>query len=221
VAQISLPLRVALAGALAFIVLWFIALRPKDPDAAAPTAPGVTGLGNAADSAADAASASDAASAAAESAAGAVGSEAGTSAAGARAATDSVAGRLAAVAESATKGVLGYDPSLPLLKAVDEGRVVVLLFWSSKGVDDRAARDAVRSLDRRGGRVVVRVAPVGDVGKYEAITRSAKVAETPTVLVFGLTAKAKAITGFTTGAELDQAVRDALKTTRQVQKAAG
>ena len=50
--------------------------------------------------------------------------------------------------------------------------------------------------------------PIGDVGRYEAITRGAQVLESPTVLVIGAGGKARAITGYTQAKEIDQAVSD-------------
>ena len=86
----------------------------------------------------------------------------------------------------------------------------MLLFWNKRGIDDRAVRRAVAHTARRDGRVVVESASVADVGRYQAITRGANVLESPTVLVIGPTRKARAIVGFTTTAEVDQAVGDAL-----------
>jgi hypothetical protein len=100
------------------------------------------------------------------------------------------------------------DPSRPLLADVDAGKVVVVLFWSSKGADDRATRNALRAVDRHHGKVVATAIPVSDVGKYEAITRGAQILESPTVLVIGAGGKARAITGYTEANEIDQAVSD-------------
>ena len=50
--------------------------------------------------------------------------------------------------------------------------------------------------------------PIGDVGRYEAITRGVQVLESPTVLVIGAGGKARAITGYTQAKEIDQAVSD-------------
>jgi hypothetical protein len=50
--------------------------------------------------------------------------------------------------------------------------------------------------------------PIGDVGRYEAITRGVQVLESPTVLVIGAGGKARAITGYTQTNEIDQAVSD-------------
>ena len=100
------------------------------------------------------------------------------------------------------------DPSRPLLADVDAGKVVVALFWNKEGSDDRATRRALRAVNHHHGKVVTTAIPVGEVGKYEAITRGAQVLESPTVLVIGAGGKARAITGYTQAQEIDQAVSD-------------
>ena len=100
------------------------------------------------------------------------------------------------------------DPSRPLLASVDAGKVVVVLFWNKNASDDRATRRGLRSIDLHGGKVVASAVPIGDVGRYEAITRGVQVLESPTVLVIGAGGKARAITGYTQAKEIDQAVSD-------------
>ena len=100
------------------------------------------------------------------------------------------------------------DPSRALLASVDAGKVVVVLFWNKNASDDRATRRGLRSIDLHGGKVVASAVPIGDVGRYEAITRGVQVLESPTVLVIGAGGKARAITGYTQAKEIDQAVSD-------------
>ena len=110
----------------------------------------------------------------------------------------------------AAKPKADADPSAPLLRALDRNRAVVLLFWNRHGSDDRAVRQAAESLDRRHGRVVVKVVPVASVGRYTAITKGVQVLESPTVLVIAPGGKARAIAGLTAKPELDQVVADML-----------
>jgi hypothetical protein len=205
--QISPPFRIALLAMLAVCALWFTVLRPKPPAAepATPAAPGVTGLANDVDAAKGAAAASDAANAKTQAATG--GAQAPANTATRRAKHAAASPRTAAKPKA--KSAAG-DRSAPLLRALDRKRAVVLLFWNKRGIDDRAVRRAVAQTARRDGRVVVESAAVADVGRYQAITRGANVLESPTVLVIGPTRKARAIVGFTTTAEVDQAVGDAL-----------
>ena len=100
------------------------------------------------------------------------------------------------------------DPSRPLLASVDAGKVVVVLFWDKNASDDRATRRGLSSIDLHGGKVVASAVPIGDVGRYEAITRGVQVLESPTVLVIGAGGKTRAITGYTQAKEIDQAVSD-------------
>lgn len=216
--QISPPFRIALVAMLAACALWFTVLRPKAPTTGEPpAAPGVTGLANDVSAAKDAAAKSDAANAATEAATG--GATAKTApkpaskAAGATSATSKAkpAGRGAGAAGKAAQvPAAAANPSAPLLRAIDDKRAVVLLFWNRKGSEDRAVRKAVAATKRRGGDVVVKVVPVKDVARYGAITRGAQVLQSPTVLVLAPGRKARPIVGFTTTGEIDQAVGDAL-----------
>ena len=227
--KISLPFRIVLIVALVFAVVWFLVLRPK-PAAVEPavTPPGVTGLANDVAKANKAVDASNAAAARSEAAANAVGrsSTAATtkpSATSAKPAATTATAKPAKVAKPAAKPAAPAakpakpgladdaapgDPSRPLLASVDAGKVVVVLFWNKNASDDRATRRGLRSIDLHGGKVVASAVPIGDVGRYEAITRGAQVLESPTVLVIGAGGKARSITGYTQPKEIDQAISD-------------
>ena len=217
-AQLSLPYRIALVALLVVCALWFTVLRPKDPavEPPPPAAPGTTGLANDVSAAKGAAAVSDASKATTQAATGGAQAPAATAAAGRKATTATAANAKPAAAAkaakaSATRGAgAGADPSAPLLRALDHDRAVVLLFWNKRGTDDRAARRAVTATALRHGRVVVKAAPLAEVGRYEAITRGVQVLESPTVLVIGPGHTAKPIVGLTTTGEIDQAVGDAL-----------
>jgi hypothetical protein len=216
VAQLSPPFRIALVGLLAVAALWFTVLKPKDP-AAEPvaTAPGTAGLATATDAAKGAASASDAPASATQAATGAPGTATTATTATGSAGSAAPKAATANAAGKATKNAASNDLSAPLLGALDRKRAVVLLFWNSRASDDAAVRDAVASVDRRGGRAVVKVAAIKDVGRYQAITRGVQVLTSPTVLVISPDHTARAITGLTTSAELDQMVGDTLAAARK------
>jgi hypothetical protein len=210
VEQISLPFRVAIVAIVVVGGLWFAVLRPKPASTSTSSAaPGVTGLAKDVAKAKGAAATSDAANANTEAAANAVGSDGTTStpAAGGTAAQPGTTSNGSAPAKPglADDAVAG-DPSKAVLTAVDEGKVAVVLFWNDKASDDRATRRALRDVDLHHGKVVTRAVPIGDVGKYEAITRGAQVLESPTVLVIGAGGKARAITGYTQAKEIDEVV---------------
>lgn len=109
-------------------------------------------------------------------------------------------------AKPAVKAVT--DPSTPLLAELGRGKTVVLLFAGTTASDDRAVRRALKRIDRRGGKVTVRVASLRRVGDYEAITRGVQVQQSPTLLVIGKQRTARTIVGFTTTNEIDQLVAD-------------
>jgi hypothetical protein len=231
--KISLPFRIVLIVALVFAVVWFLVLRPKPVADGEPavTPPGVTGLANDVAKANKAVDASNAAAARSEAAANAVGGSSTTAATkpsataakpGATSATAKPAKAAkpaapAAVAKPAKPAKPGLaddaapgDPSRPLLASVDAGKVVVVLFWNKSASDDRATRRALRAIDLHGGKVVASAVAIGDVGRYEAITRGVQVLESPTVLVIGAGGKARAITGYTQAKEIDEVVGSAL-----------
>jgi hypothetical protein len=212
--QISLPYRIALVALVVAGALWFAVLKPKpESEPASTTAPGVTGLAKDVDKARAAVNASNAATAGTEAAADAVGTE-GTSAAPAAGGTATQPGTTAKSAKPAKPGLaddaVDGDPSKPVLADVDAGKVAVVLFWNDKASDDRATRRALKDIDKHHGKVVARAVPIGDVGKYEAITRGAQILESPTVLVIGAGGKARAITGYTQAKEIDELVGSVL-----------
>jgi hypothetical protein len=201
VEQLSLPFRVLLVAVVVVGGVWFAVLRPKsDSTSKSSTAPGVTGLANDVNKAKDAANASNAANAAAGADATST-----TPAAGGTAAQPGAKSTAAPKSDLAGDAIAG-DPSKGVLSAVDKGKIAVVLFWNKHAADDRATRRALRDVDTHHGKVVTRAVPIGDVGKYEAITRAAQVLESPTVLVIGAGGKARAITGYTQAAEIDELV---------------
>jgi hypothetical protein len=209
VEQLSLPYRIALVALVVVGGLWFAVLRPKsDSSSQSSTAPGVTGLANDVNKAKDAATASNAANANTGAAANAVGGSdsAGTTTPSGPAVGQPgkhpAPGKPTGLAANAVAG----DPSKAVLSAVDQGKVAVVLFWNKKASDDRATRRALRDVDLHRGKVVARAVPIGDVGKYEAITRGAQVLESPTVLVIGAGGKARSITGYTQAKEIDELI---------------
>jgi predicted component of type VI protein secretion system len=223
VSQISPPFRIAVVALLAVCALWFTVLRPKPPaqDAPLPAAPGATGLANDVAAAKGAAATSDAANGRIQAATAGTAATAApktsvprTSAkaepkAAAKTAPNAAA-KPAPKAAATGKAAAPADPSTPLLRALDRDRAVVLVFWNRHGADDKAVRKAAGDVNRRHGRVLVKVAPISSVGHYTAITRGVQVLEAPTALVIAPGGTARLIAGLTSTPELDQAVSDAL-----------
>lgn len=188
-----------------------------------PTAPGVKGLSSAVDKAKNAAATSTSSAAATDAAAtaatGSAASDAGaatatkpatpsTTPSPAASAPGTPAAPATTTSPTPSKAATGGDPSAPILTGLAHGRTEVVLFASRTATDDKAVRRAVQAIDRRGGKVQVRVVPIGRVGDYEAITRGVDVAQAPTVLVIGRKKEAHTIVGYTTTAELNQLVGD-------------
>src|SRR5215210_5065350 len=64
--------------------------------------------------------------------------------------------------------------------AVEDRKVMVLLFWNPKSADDRAVRRELRRVDRWDGDVFVKAAPIKNVSKYGRVTRGVDVQQSPT-----------------------------------------
>jgi hypothetical protein len=213
--QISPPFRIAVVAMLAVCALWFTVLKPKDPSAVpstTPTAPGVTGLGNDVNAAKGAAATSDATNAKIQAATGGTTATTSSTATATKPAAKTAknADATRKKAGTATAKAATADPATSLLIALDRKDTVVLLFRNAKASDDRAVEKAVKAVDRHKGHVVVKVAPIAQVARYEAITRGVDVMQSPTVLVIGPDHKARAVVGFTTTGEVDQVVADTL-----------
>ena len=218
VSQVSLPMRIAFAATMAFAAIWFVALRPKTPAAdPAPSPPATeqpaqSAPGKAAEQAQQAAGASQQSAAAHESAA----HDAGESKAPATRPAESAA-RESAKKPGATvdlEQAAGDDvskPALSVLRDLSRGKVAVLLFWDRRLSDDRAVHTAVKGLSRRGGKVAVHVAPIGQLAKYEPITRGVPVVTSPTVLVIDRAGHARSVGGLSVPNELEELVGKALK----------
>jgi hypothetical protein len=95
--------------------------------------------------------------------------------------------------------------------AIDHHKVIVLLFWQNRSPEDRAVHSAVAGLSRHGGAVKVKIAPIGAVGRYSKITAGVDVLQSPTVIVVDRKRHARMFVGFVDQANIEQAVRGALR----------
>ena len=230
--KISPPLRIAIVAVLLFAVAWFLVLRPK-PAAEEPatTAPGMTGLANDVKRAEGATAAANAAASRAQNAAANVEATQGAATATktttkSATATTSKGTTVTATKTTTEKAVATKpkpaakpkaaapakakakaDPAAPLVAALNDGKAVILLF-RSRSSDSQAVADAVRAVPKQVKRVVVRVAPIGQVGRYATFTEKTQIAQAPTVLIIGPGRRAKVIVGYTSTAEVAEAVRD-------------
>jgi hypothetical protein len=98
----------------------------------------------------------------------------------------------------------------PVTKALNSHKIVVLLFWSKRGIDDRAVKSAVDGLPRHGGKVAVFTDDLKDLARYTKIAASANVTETPTLIVTNSKGQARVATGYLDPTTVEQYVVDAL-----------
>jgi Flp pilus assembly protein TadG len=216
--QISPPLRIALVAIVLLGALWFTVLRPKPDttaDAPLPQAPGVTGLATATQKAQGAVGTANKAAATEQ----ATGTDAADAAA-ARAKAKATATKSTKVTVTKTPGATkvtktttvkkapakAANPAAPLLTALGDGKVVVLLFRNTSS-DSADVSTMVRSIGKR-KKVVSRLAWIRDVGDYQTFTADTPIQQAPTVMVIGPKKNVKLIVGFTSVGELAQAVAD-------------
>jgi hypothetical protein len=201
------------------------------PTKSEPVAPGVKGLTSAIDKAKVASATSDATNAKIQKATGGAATITGTPAAkpakrtapakakttaavktGTKVAAPVAAKTTPAAAKApatAAKKAVDVDPSDRLLKYLAKGKTLVILFHGA-GADDRAARKAVhRTAKADPKHVVSAYIPIGNVGKYEAITTDVQVLSAPSILVIGTNGKATLLTGYVDAAVVRQTVGDA------------
>ena len=202
---------IALAATVLLAASWMMFLRPRAVES---TTEQVAAPARVADKARAAAAATDKATAATEAAtADTEKATAETPAKGetTQAAPNPTAKKAATPVPTATKTEpKPVDGQAAVLADMDAKKVVVLLFWDRTGADDRAAHDAVESVNRRDGKVAVHVVDVKDVGRYESVTQGVNVAQSPTTIIISRDAKARTVPGLTDPTEVDQMVREAL-----------
>ena len=232
--QLSLPFRLALGAMIVAGALWTLVLKPKDAatpattPVAAPVAPGVAGLTRSSNGAKAAVDKANSAAASREQAANAVDpntASAPTSPA-ATAATPATAD--ATAAKPATKTakpaapvkaakpapgslesfVAGAGPAKSLVRALADGKVVMMVF-KNRSSDSAAVERAARKVAAgAGGRIRLRVTNIGNVGKYAVFTAKTPIGQAPTTLIIGPKKTARVIVGFTTTAEIGQAAHE-------------
>lgn len=102
--------------------------------------------------------------------------------------------------------------AVPAARALQQGKVVVLLFVQRDAADDDATGHAVRSLRKSGGRrATVIVDSVENVVDYGPIAANLGVTQAPSVVIADGKRKARVLEGYQDEATLRQAVRDATR----------
>jgi hypothetical protein len=228
--QISPPIRILLVCAVAFMAAWMLFLRPSTEagtpavETPVPTAnrPVEAGGDTANSAAGKAVEAANNASAAADARVERI--ESGTEttadagqAANAQATTSTAKGAEKAASDKPGKLAKGDAGGLPLrvLKAIADRKVVTLLFWSPKAVEDQQVRKALRGIDRHDGKVLAHATHIKRIAAYQQITRGANVEQSPTVVVIDRDRTVQTLVGFVDRTTIDQAVTDALRASKK------
>ena len=224
--QISPPIRILLVCAVAFMAAWMLFLRPSTdagtPAAEAPVpaanAPVEAGGADAQSAAGKAVEAANDATAAADARVERI--ESGTEtaadagqAANATASSKPAGAEKAAAGKKAAKVTKAQAGGLPVrvLKAIADRKVVALLFWSPKSVDDQHVRKALRGIDRHDGKVMAHATHIKRIASYQQITRGANVEQSPTIVVIDRNRSVQTLVGYVDRTTIDQAVADALR----------
>jgi len=228
--QISPPIRILLVCAVAFMAAWMLFLRPSTEtgapaaDAPVPAANRPVEAGGAkADSlAGKAVEAANNATAATDERVERIqnGSETAADAGQAANAPASKAaqpGAGKAAADKPAKVRKGEAGELPVrvLRAIADRKVIALLFWSPKAVEDREVRKALRGIDRHDGKVMAHATHIKRIAAYQQITRGANVEQSPTVVVIDRNRIVQTLVGFVDRTSINQAVSDALRAKKQ------
>lgn len=163
--QISRPVLIALVGAI--LVGGFLYMKSSSSSDVAPPPP--TSL----------------ASSATGATAGATGETGGTGASGE---TMSAAEKRAEKAKEARKQLVAAaeEKGIPLsvYEPLQDGKVVMIFFWTEKGQDDQHVNQAVDEVKkRRGSSMVVIKEPVENKSRYDGVAKAADITQTPGILM--------------------------------------
>jgi len=224
--QISPPIRIVLVCAVAFLAAWMLFLRPK-ADAGAPvaatatpvapaTTPPVAAGGTQADSlpgkAVEKANDSTAAQDAQAEAVAGTGETTTTPSVTAVTPLAPADGTPSVKPGKLTKEAAAAGGLPPrVLRALGHHKVVVLLFWSPKGAEDRLVRRSLTGIDRHDGKVLAHATHIEKIAGYGQITRAADVEQSPTIVVVDRHRKVETLVGYVDRVTIDQAVTDALR----------
>lgn len=233
--QLSRPYLIVLGAVVALAAAWMLLIRPHGQSSStsspAPSAPGVTGLANAVAKAHGAVRTSEqnakqlgAASAAASNAHAAGPSPAATTggavapaakAPGAKApakVTPAQGSKTPApAAHPGTFRPAAVDHATLVGRDLQQGKVVVLLFWNPRGADDQVVLRQLQGISGKDKRVAVMQAQPSEVASFGSVTQGVQILETPTTLVIDRQGQADVITGLTDSTDISQAISDAEK----------
>jgi hypothetical protein len=208
-------MRIALGAVLVLALVWFVALRPKSQESAAPVTPaaqqapaeGGTGLTDRPNQAESAVNDANAKNSADEQKAAQTGSDT-PSTATPKSDTEAAPktqskSKVTPTPKSATTST---DPSAAIIASAQSGNVEVVLFYDPAGSDDQHVFKAVQQVDTRDGTVKVHAYKISEVGKYTALTQDVAVNVAPTLIILSPKLDAWRITGYTDTSEINALV---------------
>jgi hypothetical protein len=105
----------------------------------------------------------------------------------------------------------GKGLPVPVQRALDAKKVVVVLFWNPRGIDDRSVKGSIDRLPRRSGKVAVFSDSVKHLSRYTRITAATNVTQTPTLVVVNRKGQAEVQTGYLDFQTIGQYVQNALR----------
>jgi hypothetical protein len=234
--QVSRPMQIILLVTVLFGAVWFVALRPKSSSGSgggapaaqsAPDAPGAKGLTHAI---AKAHGAVGTANAAGQRAAGEtpVANGGATAApvahAPARPATHAKMGAQHAVrthhrsvavrAHTHRAAPVASRRANAVTAALRHHRAVAIAFYDPNAADSRLVASEIAHVSSFNGRALVLAVPIGELTRYDAITRQVQITIAPTTVVVDRAGHATTIVGYTDRVEIEQRLADALAAKR-------
>jgi hypothetical protein len=202
--HVSRPLLAVLVATVAFFALWVVALKPSSSS----TTGRSSGLGaykSAINQARHAVATSNAANTA-------EGGGVATTQATSGAARHDAAPRSQSTSHARGTLTARTTASSPasVTKALNAGKVAVLLFYNPAATDDKAVKQELAAVPTHSGKVVKLALPLSGLARYKAITNQVPVLVSPTLVVVDTSRQASTIVGFADRFEISQRISDAL-----------
>jgi hypothetical protein len=114
----------------------------------------------------------------------------------------------AATAKSSTQSAAAEVKSLDT--AVNDHKVVVVLFYNGAAADDQAMKHELAAVPAHHGEVAKFAVPVSELTQFQAVTSQIPVVTAPTLVVIDGSRQATTLAGFASQMEVNQRVADAL-----------
>jgi hypothetical protein len=108
-------------------------------------------------------------------------------------------------------GPAGRGLPVPVKRALDARKVVAILFWNPRAVDDRSVKASLRAVPRRGGKVAVFSDRVKNLSRYTRISTATSVTTTPALVIVNRKGEAEVVTGYLDRQTVAQYVKNALR----------